>query len=134
MKNFSKKICTKYFNLIIYLPAGEHQQPLKSGRLAQGESTALTRQGSQVQILYRPPLNFKESHAGFFFISSKVFSWFFAGRTGQAESPSPTMQHRIKIHSNKTDYGTKQTICAPALLGFSTTHNLQMTTDRNSIC
>ena len=27
----------------------------------------MTRQGSQVQILYRPPLNFKESHAGFFF-------------------------------------------------------------------
>ena len=27
----------------------------------------MTRQGSQVQILYRPPLNFEESHSGFFF-------------------------------------------------------------------
>ena len=39
---------------------------LADGRLAQGESTSLTRKGSQVQILYRPPSHTKRPFGVFF--------------------------------------------------------------------
>ena len=52
----------------------------------------MTRQGSQVQILYRPPLNFKESHAGFFFYTLQ-----------------PSLLHEQKDKSKPTSSRIKQT-------------------------